>query len=533
MRSRMLTVAIATALGLVGFGVATASAQDASSSDTSAKPHKHHSVSRESAAEQEAAANAEEVRLLKAQLAQLQQQVSELEQRTDAQSQINVATNQQVAEADKKVAAADKYVSDAKAGKIDYKGITITPGGFIEAAGFYRSKNEGGDVASSWSAIPFKSTNTSNAGEMRFSARQSRLSLLAQGDLSPDTHLAAYYEMDFLGAAQTANMNESNSFTPRTRVVYTTVDWSDLGLHLLAGDNWSLLTLNKTGITPRTEALPPTIDAQYLPGFTWARQPGVRLVKDWNQTWWLGVSLENAATTVGGKGTGVYSQTGGVNYNSANAVSLNDRPDLIAKFAMDPGFGHYEVFGINRAFLSRSSGTSNNSSHGNGFGIGMLLPLVPKVLDFQFSGMHGKGIGRYGSAGLPDATYNPDGSLEPIKETMLLAGLTLHPAPDFDVYAYGGQEREQKTVTSATTGLGLPTLVNSGCNIVSGTCQGNTRKVTQETVGFYWRFYHGPMGKLQFGAQYSHTERELFPGVGGGPTATDNMFFTNLRYYPF
>ncbi len=102
--------------------------------------------------------------------------------------------------------------------------------------------------------------------------------------------------MDFLGAATTANSNESNSYNPRIRHLYTTVDWDALGLHLLAGQTWSLVTLNDKGITPRNEVSPAVIDAQYVPGFTWARQPQFRIVGDWNKKFWLALSIENAQT---------------------------------------------------------------------------------------------------------------------------------------------------------------------------------------------------------------------------------------------
>jgi hypothetical protein len=49
--------------------------------------------------------------------------------------------------------------------------------------------------------------------------------------------------------------------------MYGSVDWDNLGLHLLAGQAWSLATLNSQGITPRNEVPPPTIDGQYIPGF--------------------------------------------------------------------------------------------------------------------------------------------------------------------------------------------------------------------------------------------------------------------------
>jgi hypothetical protein len=489
---------------------------------------------------QQATISPSELAQLKAQIAALQAKVASLEDRTDAQSDINVSQAKTVEAVQKTQADTDKFVADAKAGKLDYKGVQITLGGFVEAATIYRSVNENADMASSW-AIPYKQVANSHTSETRISERQSRLSLLVQGNITPNTHVAGYYEMDFLGAAPTANQNESNSFTPRTRVVYATLDWDNLGLHLLGGDAWSLLTMNSKGITPRTEVLPPTIDAQYVPGFTWTRQNQLRIVKDWNQTWWLGLSLENPQTTFASNPIPAgltYNAPGGSGYAATNNVSLNNVPDVIVKGAVDPGFGHYELFGISREFMSRFGG-SNTSVHGGGWGLGMMLPVVPKILDFQFTGMTGKGIGRYGSAQLSDVTFKPDGTLSPIKETMLLAGLTLHPTTDLDIYAFAGQERQQKdaffSATGAPFGYGNPLYVNSGCDIEASplTCAGNTRKIAQQTLGFWWRFYQGKFGRVQFGAQYSHTTRDAFNGIGGEPSASDNMFFTSLRYYPF
>ena len=98
------------------------------------------------------------------------------------------------------------------------------------------------DIGSSFSGMPFSNTTTAHISELRFTARQSRLSILAQGDVDSDTHLAFYGEFDFLGGPQTGNSNESNSYNPRIRNIYGTVDWDAEGLELLAGQNWSLLT---------------------------------------------------------------------------------------------------------------------------------------------------------------------------------------------------------------------------------------------------------------------------------------------------
>jgi hypothetical protein len=51
-------------------------------------------------------------------------------------------------------------------------------------------------------------------------------------------------------------------------------------------------------------------------------------------------------------------------------------------------------------------------------------------------------------------------------------------------------------------------------------------------LGFWYRIYNGPKGRLQFGPQYSYVLRSTWAGANGfQPKATENMFFTSFRYY--
>ncbi len=125
-----------------------------------------------------------------------------------------------------------------------FKGVTITPGGLLALESVTRSPFIGADIGTPYQNIPFANVPASHTNEFRFSARQSRFSLLVQGDVDPATHLAGYGELDFLGAAQTANSNESNSYQPRARHLYLTADQDFFGAHLLAGQTWSLATMN-------------------------------------------------------------------------------------------------------------------------------------------------------------------------------------------------------------------------------------------------------------------------------------------------
>ena len=146
-----------------------------------------------------------------------------------------------------------------------------------------------------------------------------------------------------------------------------------------------------------------------------------------------------------GGGTLENTQCGGSNVNSLQAYSDNSAPDIIAKIAADPGWGHYELYGLLRFIDGRTSfaaaGTGiNHNTTGQGIGGGMILPVIPKMLDFQVSGLIGQGVGRYGTSQLADATFGTTGEIKPLSEYSIMGGFVGHPIPTVDVYAYGGAE---------------------------------------------------------------------------------------------
>ena len=370
--------------------------------------------------------------------------------------------------------------------------VTVTLGGFLAFEGVYRSRNETTDIGSQLQRRPFSAARpTGTSPKRRFTARQSRLSVMAQGDVNSDTHLTFWNEMDFLGAAQTANSNESNSYNLRIRNMYTTIDWDSLGLQLLAGQNWSLATANTKGITPRNELVPTTIDAQYVVGFVWARQPQLRITKNWNKEFWAAVSVENPQTTFAGNPvalpTGITNDTtrvGSGQFNSANSLSFNHIPDVIGKIAWEPWIGdsqplHMEVYGMYRDFYDRIYTAAGNVLRLPGqqpecrsrrwFRSAAPSPITSSPRPWTCSSpvRTGTGIGRYGSGQLPDVTYRPDGTLAPIQETTLMAGGTWHVDPMLDIYAYGGQEAEHRklyNIGAATRAAwAIPTFNEAAC----------------------------------------------------------------------
>lgn len=470
---------------------------------------------------------------------------------------------------------------------IRFKGITITPGGFIAAETVYRSRGTGSDVNTPFNSIPYPDNSLSQVSELNAGGRQSRLSVLFQGT-ADNTKLSGYYEMDWLGACVTSNDRQSNSYCLRQRQLWGQAALSS-GWTFTGGQMWSLATETKKGLDNRTENLPMTIDSQYHVGFTWERQYGFRVTKNLGDKAWLGFSVEEPQATLSAAGqptaflVGSAGSAGGL-YNSVDGTgySLNKTPDFIVKAAFEPGIGHYEIFGIISDFRDRvfpcsaspavvvlpatcpgvaASGANafNDSRVGGGIGVNARIPIVPQKADFGVHFLGGDGIGRYSSAQLPDVTARPDGTLAPIRGGGALGTFELHPTPKFDIYFNYGVEYAFRTTfvfDNATTGdpvavgYGSPFFNNSGCELspaipsgtftasTNGTCTGNTRNIQQGTVGFWHKIYNGPKGGLRWGLQYSYLTRNSWSGNNNTPAtaginakAVDNMFWTSFRYY--
>jgi hypothetical protein len=267
---------------------------------------------------------------------------------------------------------------------ISYKGITITPGGFMAAETAWRQKALGADIntPSFGSTVPFDGSSAAHVSEFIASGRQSRISMLAQGTLA-GVKIGGFYEMDFLSAGVTSNPNQSNSYTMRQRQFWGQAAFTN-GITVTGGQQWSLITETTTGMDNRTENLPMTIDAQYHVGFSWARQEGFRVTKNFNNKLWLGLAVEESQATLTAHGNptvstagtevqtctvvtgttcatgtvavvnqavstdfllGSFGTSGGLQ-NPLGNYAFNLAPDLVVKGVWEPGFGHYEVFGV-------------------------------------------------------------------------------------------------------------------------------------------------------------------------------------------
>jgi hypothetical protein len=453
---------------------------------------------------------------------------------------------------------------------IHFKGVTITPGGFMAAESVYRNRALAADIDTPFNSVNMPGSGQNAISEFFASGRQSRISFLAEGKFN-NTKLTGYVEADFLSAGVTSNNNESNSYTLRQRQAWGQAGLSN-GWTFTGGQMWSLVTETKKGVDNRSEALPMTIDPQYTVGFSWARQYGFRVSKNFNNHIWLAASLENPQTTFAARGNASNFAFGGPGaggglYNLNANYSFNSTPDLILKAAFEPGFGHYEVFGILSRFrdrvypceeppadktlcnggISSTQGAYNSSKNGGGLGANARI-TVAKHWDFGLHALFGNGVGRYGTSGLPDATVNADGTLAPLRSYQGLATLEYH-MPRFDIYLNGGEEYVKRRwqidpVSGKAVGYGSPLFNTSGCYTETlpgsgngfgfgglANCNADTQSVIEGSMGFWLRLYNGPKGRLQLGPQYSYVSRGAWRGTVGEPHGIENMVLTSFRYY--
>jgi hypothetical protein len=496
---------------------------------------------------------------------------------------------------------------------IHFKGITITPGGFAAAEFVRRSRALAADLPTPFNSLTMPGASQSSLSEFFGSGRQSRPTIYVDGRMK-NVEFSSYLSGDFLSSGDTSTATQTNSYTFRLRQAWGQAKW-DNGFSILGGQMWSLVTENKAGIAPSddlgktNDARPATIDPSYNVGFTFARQYGLRLTKDFNHKVALAVAVENSQATltthgntnnfllgsagagnsynnaVTGCSTSSYTPTGGtapVYYTTctpAGTYSFNPSPDVIAKLAIDPGFGHYEVFGLYDRFRDRvfpcanftvgttgpcPSGTGtgpnalgayNVSKNGGGIGVNARWNFYNKRIVFGVHGFGGSGVGRYGAAQLSDLAIHADGSPDLIKNLQGLTTLEWH-GKKLDVYLYTGAEYASRTsdfntATNAYVGYGSPHFANSGCytesapstSVTAGfnpgalsKCTADTRAAIEGTAGFWYRFYNGPKGRFQFGTQYSYVTRQTWSGTAatgtsGQPEGLDGMVFTSFRYY--
>jgi hypothetical protein len=534
---------------------------------------------------------------MQAQIQQLQQQLQQTQQNLQQTQQQLTQTQQTAQQADAKVttvetnsnlqvqkvqadlsgvkmsvASNEKKVTELEhPNSVAYKGIRITPGGFLDLAGIYRTHATNSGPATIFNGIPLENATTGVGGlsEFSMSARSSRLTVRADADAGT-TKLAGFFEMDFQGLG-IATPNQTTGFPLRIRQAWGRASFGD-GWSVTGGQMWNLVTMNRKAGNADAPWIPNTLDANYLVGYEWGRQAEFRIAKTVGKNATVVLALTDpsylnlGATNTNGQVAGLATAgagnlgntvTAGCTSGSSSATlpvsvatlcpqidtySTNLAPDIILKVAYDdPRLGHYEFKALGRFFRDRLPGKWDNTGLGGGIGGGAIIPVVSKKVDFIAQGMYGKGISRYQDSGQYDfvvrtnsvsstnvaTTTGGDNNFTNIKSFSTVFGFETHPSArtEFDVY-YGDEYYGRTTYVVRSIATGLPVVLGYGA-----TNGGNNRNLIEGSGVLWYDVYKGRYGTLRYGAQYAYVER-LTWSVGGAkaPKGIDNIGFLGMRY---
>ncbi len=414
-------------------------------------------------------------------------------------------------------------------------------GGFMDATAIVRSTNTGNGLGTNFSGFPFTTTATGapnpagNLSETRFSTQNSRLSLQATSKVGT-ANVKGYLEADFLGnTAQNLNVT-SNSNTLRMRLYWA--DYTQGKFEFLAGQSWSMLTPNRSGLSPMPGDLfySQDVDTNYQMGLTWGRTTQFRFIAHASNAVTAGVSFENPQQYTGGAvvlpaaftASQVDTGSGGSAVGSSSPTP-NLYPDVIGKIAFDPKTGsthqHIDAAILVSGFKTFNPATSATSTDtGTGESLNVVLEPV-RNLRLIATNFFTKGGGRYiANTNVPDFIVNPDFSLTPVMAWSGIYGaeVTARKALIYGHYSIAKIDRTVAVDANGTTPIGYG---------IAGSQTAN-HKVQETTLGVTQTFFRDPkIGAMQLMVQLSHLQRAPFSVPAGTPSSAKlTMLYVNVRY---
>ena len=436
---------------------------------------------------------------------------------------------------------------------------TLTPLGFVDFTWFGRSSNVGSGIGTNFASVPFKTTPAGHLSENNFSAQNSRIGFRVDSQVF-SAKVLGYFEADFLGNQPSDVFVTSNSNTLRMRNVFVDVrkgSWEFLG-----GQNWSLLTPNRKGLSPLPADIFYTqnMDTNYQAGLVWSRQGQFRIVYHPKGDWALGLSLENPQQYIGGSGglaatavtlpsaltpvlipqlnngahlvtTGTAAITGGGNFTTPNP-----RPDIIFKGAYDGHLrGNDRSFHIEAGALIRSFKTTIPSGITSNF-VNHTATAVSGTINANLEAAHhfrifantffGQGGGRYVFGLAPDLIVRANGAISPVHTYSTVDGVEIGLGKSTNLSAYYGGVYIGRAAALDSDGS---TPIGFG---FTGSTTADNKSIQEVTIGLTQTFWKNPRyGALSLINQYSWlTRRPWVVDTGAPKAAKTNLFYMNLRY---
>jgi hypothetical protein len=423
----------------------------------------------------------------------------------------------------------------------------LVPVGFMDLTAVWRDKNTAGSsIGSNFGSIPYNNTVGGKLSEFRFSPQNSRVGFRFDGDWK-GTHFIGYNEFDFLGTSGSTALTVTNgAFVPRLRLYW--VDVRKGPWEFLAGQSWSMLTPNRSGISalPGNLFFSQTIDVNYMAGLTWTRQPGMRVLLHAGDKITFGFSAENPDQYIGGSGGGsgitlptAYTALAATqldnapNIGTANTVlaAPTFNPDIIGKIAVDPSSRfHLELTGIERTFKILNTANlslgQTDTRAGGGVQVGLNAEIFKnfRVISTNY---WSDGGGRYLFGQAPDLIVRADGTLSLVHSGGVVEGFETR-IKNVLFYAYYGGIYIGRDAT-IDTGAKKPTPVGYG---YTGAPNSQNKAIQEITFGFNQTIWGSPRyGAINFMGQYEYLTRSPWFIAAGSPEAThDNTIYINLRY---
>lgn len=421
---------------------------------------------------------------------------------------------------------------------INIGNTTFTPLGFVSFRWYGRSTNVGSGIGTSFGSIPYNSALTGHISENNFSTQDSRLGFRVDSTVL-GAKVLGYLEADFLGNAASNVFVTSNSNTFRMRNMF--VDVQKNGLEVLGGQDWSLFTPNRKGLSPLPSDIfySQDMDTNYQAGLVWARQSQFRLIAHPNDNVAFGVSLENPQQYVGNNVVSFpaalsTAPTGQFNNTTTTYSVPNLHPDIIFKAASDGHVGdrimHVEAGALIRSFRFENAAgknptafTSSTATAASGE-VNANLEVVKNVRLIANT-FFGSGGGRYIFGLGPDVIVRADGSLSPVHAYSTVDGFEASITKNTLIsMLYGGAYFGRNTARDVDG-----TLIGYG---FAGSAANNNRTVQEATFDLVQTFWKNPSyGALSLIAQYSYLWRNPWsiPSTGARYAKT-NLFYLEFRY---
>ncbi|MGH9582469.1 MAG: hypothetical protein ACRD4O_05990, partial [Bryobacteraceae bacterium] len=403
--------------------------------------------------------------------------------------------------------------------------------------------NVGSGIGTNFGGIPFGNTAAGHLSETNFSTQNSRVGFRVDSAVL-GAKVLGYVEADFLGNQPGNVLVTSNADTFRMRNVF--VDIRKGKFEVLGGQDWSLATPNRSGLSPLPSDIFYTqnMDTNYQAGLVWSRQTQFRFTLHPTDNFAVALSLENPQQYIGGSGglsasaVTLPSALAGplaseFNTGGAGFKVPNSHPDIIVKAAYDAHPGgrhlHFEAASLTRgfkdAFAVGSPASYRTSSLTTESGEVNANLEIAKNVHLVANTFFGSGNGRYVFGLAPDVIVRADGSLSPVHTYSTVDGFEANVSKSMLLYGYYGAIDVARNTAIDSNG----SLIGYG---FSGSSSADNRTIQEETVGFVPTVWKNPnYGALSFILQYSYLTRAPWCLVPGAPrNASTNMYWVDLRY---